>query len=201
MRAVLRAAAAAVLLPFAASPASAHIVSSRFGDFYAGAIHPLTGLADVVLWLALGLLAGLQPARTGRWLLPVFPLGLLAGFGTGLWAGTDAVRPVVDAGGMVVLGGLAALALRLPVPVLAAVGLLLGVLRGAANSSGLGTDGNPVLFGAGLAVAGYVCMALVVAATVAFRGAGAPWRTVALRAGGSWIAAIGLMAGSFALAG
>jgi hypothetical protein len=32
--------------------------SSRLGDFYAGALHPLTDLQDGLLWTALGLLAG-----------------------------------------------------------------------------------------------------------------------------------------------
>src|SRR5206468_543392 len=38
--------------------ADAHIVSARLGDFYAGALHPLLTLQDVVAWAALGLLAG-----------------------------------------------------------------------------------------------------------------------------------------------
>ena len=64
----------AALLPIAAAfslcaqPAAAHIVSSRLGDFYAGAVHPLTGLQDVILWTALGILAGAQPAAQARWL-------------------------------------------------------------------------------------------------------------------------------------
>jgi urease accessory protein len=54
-------------------------LSSRFGDFYGGMLHPLTALEHAVPSLALGLLAGQQGARAARWLLLIFPLGLLVG--------------------------------------------------------------------------------------------------------------------------
>ena len=60
------------------------------------------------------------------------------------------------------------------------------------------------LYAAGLAGAGYVAITLVMAVTVAFTGSDAEpavaWRRIAIRAMGSWIAAIGLMMGGFALA-
>ena len=79
------------------TPAEAHIVASRLGDFYAGALHPLTGLVDVLLWAALGLLAGMQPPGRARWLVLLFPLGLLAGLLLGLH-GTVPGGAVLDAG-------------------------------------------------------------------------------------------------------
>ena len=76
--------------------------------------------------------------------------------------------------------------------------------RGAANAGDLGPETNWPLFAAGLAGAGYAAITLTMALTVAFRGtdAGASmaWRGIAIRAFGSWIAAIGLMMGGFALA-
>ena len=66
---------ATVVLLAAAQPADAHIVASRLGDFYAGALHPLTDLQDGVLWTALGLLAGSLGATHGRWLVLVLPSG------------------------------------------------------------------------------------------------------------------------------
>lgn len=192
---------AALLLPLILLPpskAQAHIVASRLGDFYAGALHPLTGLQDVVLWTVLGLLAGTQPPQRARWLVPLFPAGLLAGFALGLHGWLPG-GPVLDAGLMVALGGLLAAAVRLPDPALPALALLLGTVRGAANAAGVAADADLVLFAAGLAVTGYAAITLVAAAALAFRQPGTGWRVVALRAAGSWVAAIGIMAGGFAL--
>ena len=69
----------------AATPAEAHIIATRLGDFYAGALHPATDLYDVILWLALGLLAGSLGADRSRWLVILFPLGLATGF----WLATE----------------------------------------------------------------------------------------------------------------
>ena len=195
------------LLPIAAAlalhvrPAEAHIVSSRLGDFYAGAAHPLTGLQDVVLWTALGVLAGTQPAAQARWLVAVFPAGLVAGFLLGLIGGATNGIAAVDAGCMVALGGLIALAVRLPTPALAAIAVAPGLVRGAANAGGVGPDTNLTLFAAGFAMAGYIVITLLPAVILTFQRPGVGWRSIALRAGGSWIAAIGVMAGGYALAG
>lgn len=197
----------AVLLPVVAAsalcarPAEAHIVSSRLGDFYAGAAHPLTGLQDVVLWTALGVLAGTQPAARARWLVAVFPAGLVAGFLLGLAGGVTGGVAAVDAGCMVALGGLIAMAVRLPTPALAAIAFAVGLVRGAANAGEVGPDTNAALFAAGFAAAGYAAITLLPAAVLTFRRSGAGWRGVALRAGGSWIAAIGIMAVGYTLAG
>lgn len=198
----MRALTLAALLVLAASdPAAAHIVSSRLGDFYGGALHPLTALPDLVIWLALGLVAALQPPHWARWIVLAFPAGLLAGFVAGIAAGWYTDPIALSAALMIGLGLLAAGAARLPGGVLLLLAVVVGIVRGAANASGLDPATDPVLFGAGLLLAGYAVVTLVVAFAATFRRAGAPWRTVALRAGGSWIAAIGLMVGGFALAG
>ena len=192
--------AAPLLLPalLLSSPAEAHIVASRLGDFYAGALHPLTGLEDVLLWTALGLLAGAQPPGRARWLVPLFPLGLLAGLLLALHGGVPG-GAVLDAGLMVAIGGLLAAAARLPVPALCALALGLGAWRGMANAAGVAPETSMALFAAGFAMAGYAAVTLVAAAAAAFVQPGQGWRTVTLRAAGSWIAAIGLMVGGFAL--
>jgi len=78
------------------------------------------------------------------------------------------------------------------------------MMRGAANSGDVGSEANRLLFAAGLASAGYAAITLAMAVTLAFRGTDADpsiaWRGIAIRAFGSWIAAIGLMMGGFALA-
>src|SRR5713101_6613032 len=92
--------------------ADAHIVASRLGDFYTGALHPLTDLQDLILWAALGVLAGSLGAAKGRWLVLVLPLGLLAGLVMGLDFVVVSEWPVVEDGMIVVLGLLLAAYMR-----------------------------------------------------------------------------------------
>ncbi|MDB6091534.1 MAG: hypothetical protein JWN85_4318 [Gammaproteobacteria bacterium] len=199
-----RGAFAAPLLLVAAQSADAHIVASRLGDFYAGALHPLTDLQDIVLWTALGLLAGSLGAARGRGLVLVLPLGLLLGFNVGLSFGSTWIAPLTNAGMMVLLGVLLAAGLRINAAALLAIGLVLALMRGVVNAGGVGTATDRVLFGAGLALSGYAFITLITALALTFRGSDtAPsraWRRIAIRACGSWIAAIGLMVGGFALA-
>ncbi len=58
---------------------------------------------------------------------------------------------------------------------------------------------NTLLFVSGVACVGYVVIALVTAATVAFLR-GEAWRRIALRALGSWVTAIGIMLIAFRFA-
>jgi len=183
--------------------ADAHIIASRLGDFYAGALHPLSDLQDLIPWIALGVLAGsLGPAK-GRWLVLVFPLGLLIGLALGLSFGGVSAGPVADAGMIVVLGLLLAAEMGIPAAFLCTIALGLALMRGVANAGGVGPETNRLLFAAGLAVAGYAAITLTMALTLVFRRADAEptiaWRAIAIRAFGSWIAAIGLMMGGVAL--
>ena len=187
-----------------AQVAEAHIVAIRLGDFYAGALHPLTDLQDVLLWLAIGLLAGSLGALRGRWLVLVFPIGLLAGLAFGEKASAIAANPAVDAVVAVVLGLLLAAGARVPTILLCAMAFVLAALRGAANASDLAPNTDRLLFAGGLACAGYAAITLIMALTLAFRGPLADnskaWRGIALRALGGWIAAIGLMMAGLAFA-
>lgn len=200
MRAALR--RSAWLLPLLALPtqAQAHIVSSRLGDFYGGALHPVTSLGDVVLWLALGLLAGMQRGTVVRWLVLVFPAGLALGFAAGAEAGWSRDPALLIAVPMVALGLLTAAALPLPRALFLALAFLLGVLRGAANAAGLEPGTDALLFGTGLVATGYAAVTVVTALVRAFADGAGTWRPIALRAGASWIAAIGLMIGTYAVA-
>lgn len=194
-------AAAALLVSVAA--ADAHIVASRLGDFYAGALHPLTDLQDLILWAAMGVLAGSLGAAKGRWLVVIFPVGLLVGLALGSALGIVSAAPVADAGMIVVLGLLLAANMRIPTAALCAMAVGLALMRGTANSGDVGPETNLLLFAAGLGSAGYAGITLTMAATLVFRGTDAgsvSWRSIAIRAFGSWIAAIGLMMGGFALA-
>lgn len=194
---------AALIIPVGS--AHAHLIGTRFGDFYAGAFHPLTDLNDVVLWIALGLLAGSLGAPRSRWLVALFPLGLAAGFALAITDGTAFSGDVANATLVAGLGLALAAGLRLPAPLFGLVGFALAIMRGIANASAVEAATNLVLFGAGLACAGYATITLTMAIVIAFRrqeaGAASAWRGIALRALGGWIAAIGLMMVGFTLAG
>ncbi|WP_315797604.1 HupE/UreJ family protein [Bradyrhizobium sp. SZCCHNRI3043] len=195
---------ASVLLLTQAQIADAHIVSARLGDFYAGALHPLLTLQDVVVWVALGLLAGSLGAASGRWLVVVFPVGLCAGLALAAGSGVTAVSPFVDAATILILGLLLATALRIPVVLLSVVAFVLGVMRGAANAGELMPQTDRLLYAAGLAGAGYATITLVMALALSFRRPDteplSSWRGIAVRAVGGWVAAIGLMMAGLSLA-
>lgn len=193
--------AALVLLPLQSQPAEAHIISTRFGDFYSGVLHPLTDLTDCLIWLALGALAGSLGADRSRWLVVLFPLGLFAGLASASIVGTWASNGVTTATVITGLGLLIAAGLRLPTLLLGLIGFAVAVLRGIANASGLEGETNVALFGAGVICAGYVMMTLLMALVVVIRrtdlGERTAWRGIAVRAIGGWIAAIGIMLATF----
>ncbi|WP_407155824.1 HupE/UreJ family protein [Bradyrhizobium sp. STM 3557] len=191
----LRVAIAPLLLLLHAAPAQAHIVSIRLGDFYAGALHPLTDLQDLILWTALGVLAGSLGAAIGRWLVLIFPLGLLAGMTAVHWLGTATIGPVLNASLILVLGLLLAAAPRIPLAGLCMIAFSVALLRGAVNAADLAPQSDRLLFAAGLACVGYVMITLVMALAVAFMQPDSMtgWRSIAIRSLGGWVAAIGLM--------
>jgi urease accessory protein len=193
----------AAMLLAQANPAEAHIVASRLGDFYAGALHPLTDLQDIILWGAMGVLGGTLGAARGRRLVLVFPLGLLTGLAFAQSFMITSTWSTVDAGMVLVLGLLLATAVRIPTVALCALAFALAVIRGATNATDIGPETDRLLFAAGLACSGYAVITLIMALVLVFRGAdtGAiTWRKITVQALGGWIAAIGLMMVGFGLA-
>ena len=198
-----RALMSAAMVLAGANAAEAHIVAARLGDFYMGAVHPLTDLGDVVLWTATGMLAGTLGGAKARWLIPVFPLGLLVGLSLGnVFSATSA--QLADATMMLAIGMLLAAAAQVPTLLLCAIAFAVAVIRGAANGADLGPETDRLLFAAGLAGVGYGAITLTMALTAAFKrtssDSATSWRAIAVRALGGWIAAIGLMMASLTLA-
>jgi urease accessory protein len=181
------AAVAGILIP---SSASAHLVDARFGDFYAGLVHPLTALEHVFPFLAVGLLAGQQGARSARAILGCFALALIAGAVLGRFEPGATFILYVNGASFVVLGGLVALARRLPVWVLFALSALFGLTHGYANGTAMTSDMLALNFVAGMAGAGVIVVSLGAGVVLSLR---ASWTKIAVRVVGSWIAAIGLM--------
>lgn len=180
---------AVLLLP---ATAEAHLVSARFGDFYTGFLHPLTALENLLPWLALGLLGGLQRDLLARWLLLVFPTGIAAGILLAVAAPGFAAITRVNVASFIVVGALVVLARRLSTATLLGLAMLLGIAHGYDNGLALPPGGNVLLFLAGVVTAGYLVVALAAGGATALVATRA-WGAIAVRAAGSWITAIGVM--------
>ncbi len=200
-RTSLRFLALLYVLLLAAGPttAHAHLVSARFGDFYGGALHPLTALEHVLPWLAMGILAGMQEPKWGRWILLAFPLGLASGTALALVIHDEPLVSTLNIASFVLVGTLVAAAWRLPKPLLIILGVAMGLTHGYENGTAMTAETNKLLFVSGVACVGYVVITLATAATLTFLR-GEAWRQIALRALGSWVTAVGLMLLAFRLA-
>jgi urease accessory protein len=172
--------------------ARAHLVSTPFGDFYGGMLHPVTALEHLLPWPGVGLLAGFQEPTRGRWMLLAFPIGLLVGLGLAQWAPLVVSLSSVNVASFIVLGVLVALAWPLPLWVLTGLGLAFGVSHGHENGLAMSQQTNASLFLAGVAAAGYVVVTLMAALVSCLSQKRHGFR-VAVRAAGSWIGAIGIM--------
>ncbi|QRG08057.1 HupE/UreJ family protein [Xanthobacter dioxanivorans] len=194
--------AAGAALACAPTAAHAHLVETRLGDFYSGALHPLTDLQQVLPWIALAVLAAFQGAQRARWVILAFPLALLAGGLLSLVLPQPAFGPALGLALVAATGLAVAAALRVPLPVLLGTAGIMGLLHGDQNGAAMAASTDRVLFLAGVMASGYVVMTLATGAALAFlRGGGrgddvpstGSWRPIALRAGGSWVAAVGIM--------
>jgi urease accessory protein len=191
VRALYRLAATTVAI-LAPSAAQAHLVDSRLGDFYGGVLHPLTAFEEVLPWLALAALAAFQGANRARWLVVVFPLSLLAGGALSQLPNPSFVPAVTVA--LIAITGLAvAAAVKLPLPVLLGLAAVMGLVHGHQNGQAMTAMTDQLLFIAGVTAVGYGVMTIATGGAIAFlRGVGG-WRPIALRASGSWVAAVGIM--------
>ena len=193
MRAAVRLALlAGGLLCWAPGAAQAHLASTRFGDFYAGLLHPVTALEHLLPVLGLGLLAGLQEPRVARWILLAVPAGLLGGVVLAQLVPTLAAPIWVNRASFVIVGLLVASAWRLPTALLVALGAVFALTHGYENGTAVGEGAKLHLFAFGAASAGLVGVALAAAVTVSLSRR-ADWSRIAVRTAGSWIAAVGLM--------
>ena len=195
MRFIVVAAAIALCLP---EPACAHLVSTRFGELYSGLMHPVTALQHFVPWLALGFLGGLLGSDTSRWVLLVFPVSVAAG--ALLTAGVPGIGIIdgVNIVSFIALGLLVALAPSLSRSAFVVLTALVGLSHGYANGTSE-LSGMPLfLYVFGVMLAAYLLVAIVTA-FAAYVVRQKSWGSIAVRAAGSWVFAIGLVYGGFTL--
>lgn len=191
---------AAALALLSTGPSEAHLVSTRLGDFYDGALHPLTGFEFALPWLALIILAALQGPARGRWLIAAFPAGLLLGAALSAWMPHLRFVEFANIAAIAGTGLLVALALPLSVPMFMALCVLVGMANGYENGEAMLFSTDRFLFISGVTTVGYAFATLALALVTQFLKGPGGWRAIALRAGGSWIAAVGIMVAGFQLA-
>ena len=179
--------------------AFAHSLSTRFGDFYGGLLHPLSSLELGMGFLVLALLAGQQDKRGARLVLAWFIGAMLVGAVLASWLPTlaEQVR-LPNLGLAALLGVLVAAAPRIPYFVLPVIGFASGVLSGIGNGLAMAPETAPHLFIPGLAISGLLVVTPLVAFVTTLER---HWQLVAVRIVGSWIAASGLLISAFYLRG
>jgi hypothetical protein len=174
----------------AAPSAQAHLVETGFGAFYDGIAHVLVTPADLLMALALALLAGQRGTQAARWALFALPIAWLAGGLVGArWPGAS-VLPLWTTLPFLLAGALVALDARVRNVGIAALAVAAGLLHGFVNGATMAPAGASAL-ALGGAVAAVFCLVAIVAAEITALPAG--WPRIAVRVAGSWIAAAGLL--------
>ena len=171
-------------------PADAHLNTTGMGPIYDGLMHFLTSPEDLVPALALALLAGLRGAPYGRRAMFTLPAAWLLGSLFGLSAATASAGMLGASFWFLALGGLVVVDARLSLRAMTALSALLGLVHGYLNGAGMGLSASAVVAAIGLASAVFVLVVLVAALVVRLR---THWARIAVRVGGSWIAASGLL--------
>jgi urease accessory protein len=168
----------------------AHLVETGFGPFYDGMSHLVATPEDLLVVIALALLAGLNGPRFGRNVLFALTIAWLAGGVVGLNYPNVDFWPIVTSLSFIAVGVFVVadreLSLLLVLALTCTLGLLHGYLNGAAMAQArLGLVGL-----LGIASAAFVLVALVTGFVVGLR---AFWTRIAIRVAGAWIVAIGLL--------
>jgi urease accessory protein len=171
-------------------PAEAHLNSTGMGPIYDGLMHFLLSPEDLAPTLALALLAGLRGAAYGRRALFTLPAAWLLGSLFGLTAAATNGSAVLSSFWFLLLGGLVVADAKLSLPAMTALAVLLGLVHGYLNGTGMGQSGFAVIAVVGLASVVFVLLALVAAFVIQLR---AYWARIAIRVVGSWIAASGIL--------
>jgi urease accessory protein len=187
-----RVVAAAILLAALPAIAQAHLVVTGMGPIYDGIDHFGLSPEDSIPVVALAFFAGLRGPATARLLLAALPLAWLAG---GLIALSGAAAPAIalsiaTAAAFLAIGGLLAGNPELPRAASVSAAVALGLMRGFADLSGTAFSGGHLLTLAGMSASVFVVFALAASLTLPLQRF---WMIVAVRVGGSWLAALGLL--------
>jgi nickel/cobalt transporter (NicO) family protein len=146
--------------------ASAHLVNTDVGEFYAGMLHPLTSAEHLLPTLALALLASQCGKRSARVTLLAFPMALLVGTMAGSLLPPFAFWHVANLVALVGLGGLLTLGDRLqrihPVA-MGTLAFLTGLILGYRSGMDMVASKVAAQFIPGVALTGFIVVTLVAA--------------------------------------
>lgn len=183
--------------------AAAHELSDRYGPFFGPALHVFTEADHVAACLAIGLLAGQQEMRPRAAGLVSFAAALVVMVITASLAfdrlqvfGT--AEASLSPATLLVAGVLIALARKLSIWLIASVSAAMGMVHGLANGLSIGASALPAV--SLLGAAGAAILTALIGALLA-SGFSATWARIAVRAVGSWIAALGLILFGLAVRG
>lgn len=194
----------ASLFLFLSPLAHAHLVSARFGEFYAGLLHPLTSLVHLIPWVALALFASMQDKRTSRWSVLVFPLLVILGacFGWASYKAGEEVPQLIAIANMlsfVVLGACIVSALHVA-KLFFSLAVFFGFTHGFSNGL-VALEFYPfLLYLAGVFTAAYLSI-LLVSSLGFFIAQRFAWSSIAIRVLGSWVFAAGAIYTGFSFVG
>ena len=172
------------------APAQAHLVETGFGAFYDGMVHLWVTPADLLLVIAVALLAGQRGPQAARWTLCALPVAWLAGGLLGARFPIESTLPLWTTLTFGIAGVLVALSVGLSSGVTAFLGAVAGVLHGFVNGASLAPGGASLLGLAGVVTAVFCLFAFLASQVIRLRAA---WAQVAVRVAGSWIAAAGVL--------
>jgi len=173
-----------------AAPAQAHLVETGFGAFYDGMVHLWVTPADLLLVIAVALLAGQRGTQAARWTLFAVSLAWLAGGLLGASFSIESTLPYWTTLTFGIAGALVALSVGLSAAVTAFLGAVAGGLHGVVNGASLAPGGASLLGLAGVVTAVFCLIAILAAQVVTLRAA---WSRIAVRVAGSWITAAGVL--------
>ena len=190
-----RTVAAVLVLASGAPQAHAHLLETGLGPVYDGIAHFALTPEDLLPALALAVLAGLRGRDHARRVILVLPLAWLLAclLGTSMKISPSESLSWLP---LLVLGGLVAADVRLPIAATTALAAALGLFLGFSNGYVMAQAGPGVRGGIGIVGAVFVVTTLGAACAVAWQ---AGWLRIAWRVAGSWIAASGLLLLGWAL--
>jgi hypothetical protein len=178
------------ILSLVAFPAHAHLVETGFGDFYDGIAHVAVTPADLLVVVALALLAGQQGPRAARYAVFTLPSAWLVGEILGAQGAAATTSPLLTTFTFAAIAVLVALNAKLRATAIGVLAVAVGILHGSANAASM------IPAGAGTwALLGVVSVILVMTAILSAQVTALPagWPRITIRVAGSWIAATGML--------
>ena len=173
-----------------ATPAHAHLVETGFGAFYDGIAHVAVTPSDLLVVVALALLAGQGGTRAARYAVFALPVAWLVGGLIGARWPSAATLPLLTTLSFAIAGALVALNTRMRDVGVTVFAIVAGGLHGFVN----GATMAQVDVG-GLALGGTVSAIFFLTTILSAEVTALPvgWPRIAVRVAGSWIAATGLL--------